>query len=102
VEYKSEILQKIRNFGALQYDADRICLLLGLSGNEKNEFLIDFQNEDSTVYQFYNQGEALGEYNVDAELAKLSDKGDAESIELQEKLRKNRKVNKIKSEYFGV
>lgn len=96
------ILNKIRNYGALKYTSDRICVLLGLEGEDMDWFLDQMEDSKSQVRKFYDQGVAIGEYNQDVELAKQGEKGDVLSIIELNKIQDDRRVNKVKDELFGV
>ncbi len=95
-------LIKIRNYGALKYAPERICKILGLFGEDSQRFIVEFQDEESQIRQFYDQGVAIGDYNIDAELAKQSEKGDIMSImQLQERQEKT-KISNLKNQLFGI
>ena len=97
-----ELISQVRTFGALGYTPERICKLLGLRGNERVEFLLRMGIVGDTYCEAYKQGKALGEYNIDAELAKKAEDGDIESIKLLE-ARKNDRVEKdLRNELFGI
>jgi len=95
-------LIKIRNYGALKYAPERICKMLGLFGEDSQRFLVEFEDEESQIRQFYDQGVAIGDYNIDAELAKQSEKGEILAIiQLQERQEKT-KISTLKHELFGI
>lgn len=95
-------LIKIRNFGALKYTPERICKMLGLFGENAQRFLVEFQDDESEIRQFYDQGVAIGDYNIDAELAKQSEKGEILAIiELNNRQQRTR-INTLKKELFGL
>ena len=95
-------LVKIRNYGALKYTPERICKMLGLFGEDQERFLVEFQDEENPIRQFYDQGVAIGDYNIDAELAKQSEKGEILAIiQLQERQEKT-KISTLKKELFGI
>lgn len=95
-------LIKIRNYGALKYTPERICKMLGLFGDDAQRFLVEFQDEENQIRQFYDQGVAIGDYNIDAELAKQSEKGDILSIIELNNRQQRTKVNNLKKELFGL
>ncbi|MCD6345994.1 MAG: hypothetical protein J7L96_01100 [Bacteroidales bacterium] len=95
-------LNKIRNYGALKYTADRICVLLGLDEKDQDWFLEQMEEPGSRVRKFYDQGVAIGEYNQDVELAKQGEKGDVLSIIELSKIQFHRKIDKVKNDLFGV
>lgn len=95
-------LTKIRNFGALKYSEKQICKMLGLFGDDELKFMVEFQDENSPIRQYYEQGVAIGQYNIDAELAKQSEKGDVFSIMELNKRQEQNKLNNLKKELFGI
>lgn len=95
-------LIKIRNYGALKYEPEQICKILGLSSDDSQRFLVEFQDEESEVRKFYDQGVLFGDYNIDAGLTKQSEKGDIMAIiQLQERQEKT-KISRLKKELFGI
>lgn len=96
------ILTKIRNYGALKYTVDRIIVLLGLDPDEAEEFTVLFEDRKSQVRRLYEQGVAIGEYNIDVELAKAGEKGDVFAIMEIGKQQETRKLNQLKKDLFGV
>lgn len=95
-------LIKIRNYGALKYTSDRIIVLLGLDPEEARRFNEEFRDELSQVRRFYEQGVAIGEYNIDVELAKQGEKGDVFAIMEINKQHENRRIDQLRNELFGV
>ena len=95
-------LVKIRNYGALKFTADKICKILGLRGDDKEYFLVEFADPESDVSIFYEQGVAIGDYNIDAELAKKSEKGDVFAIVELSKRQYHNSINQLKKDLFGI
>lgn len=95
-------LIKIRNYGALKFSSEKICKILGLRGAEKDRFLIEMDDPDSDVRIFYDQGVAIGDYNIDAELAKKSEKGDVLAIMELSKRQYHNKISEIKKDLFAL
>ena len=65
-----EYVSQVRTFGALGYTPHRICTLLGLRGKERTALTVRLLMLGDVYYDAYRNGCALGEYNIDAELAK--------------------------------
>ena len=86
-----EYVSQVRTFGALGYSADRICNLLGLRGNEKIDLSIRITLPGDVYNDAYNNGRVLGEYNIDAELAKRAESGEIDAITALE-TRKNERI----------
>lgn len=97
-----EYVNQVRTFGALGYSIDRIAKLLSLSRVQKAALLIRLGIADDPYAIAYANGRAIGEYNIDAELAKQAEKGDISSIEMLEQ-RKNARIElDLRKELFGV
>lgn len=95
-------LIKVMNYGALKYSPEKICVILGFDEITTNEFMLEFQDQKSTVRKSYNRGVLIGEYNVDAELAKQSEKGDIFSIQQLREIQDKREVSDLINKLFGV
>lgn len=97
-----EYISQVRTFGALGYSADRICSLLGLRGNEKIALSIRITLPGDVYNDAYSNGRALGEYNIDAELAKRAEAGEIDAITTLE-TRKNERIElELRKNLFGV
>ena len=63
---------------------------------------VTFTLTGDVYYDAYNNGRALGEYNIDAELAKKAEAGDIDAINTLEE-RKNLRVElDLRKQLFGV
>ncbi len=100
--YSETMLYKIRNYGALKMSGLRMCTILGLEGDERVEFLNDLRDKTSTAYKYYHQGVEIGDYNIDAELAKQAEKGDIDSIVKLEERQHDRGIEDLRQELFGI
>ena len=97
-----EYISQVRTFGALGYSADRICNLLGLRGSEKTALCIRISLPGDVYNDAYSNGRALGEYNIDAELAKRAEAGEIDAITTLE-TRKNERIElELRKTLFGV
>ena len=97
-----EYVSQVRTFGALGYSADRSCNLLGLRGNEKIALSIRITLPGDVYNDAYNNGRVLGEYNIDAELAKRAESGEIDAITALE-TRKNERIElELRKNLFGV
>lgn len=102
ITFDSAILKQVVNFGALKYDPYQMRKLLRLSDEESEEFVKQFQNEESEIRKYYEQGLSIGEYNIDAGLAKKAEKGEVDaSIELGRR-QHDQKIDKLTKELFGI
>lgn len=95
-------LIKIRNYGALKYTVARMIVLLNLDPDEADAFEQEFQDPLSAIRRYYEQGLAIGEYNIDVELAKAGEKGDVLAIMEINKRNENRKIDQVRKDLFGV
>ena len=97
-----QYIPQVRTFGALGYTPQRICNILGLRGNEKIALTIRISIPGEAYYDAYRNGKALGEYNIDAELAKKAETGDVEAITTLETRKQERIVKDLRDKLFGV
>lgn len=97
-----EYVSQVRTFGALGYSPHRICSLLGLRGKEKIALTIRLSLIGDVYYDVYRNGCALGEYNIDAELAKKAEAGDVTAIETLETRKQERIVKDLRNSLFGI
>lgn len=97
-----EYVSQVRTFGALGYTPQRICNLLGLRGKEKLALIVRIGLAGDVYHDAYDNGRSLGEYNIDAELAKRAESGDIDAITTLEE-RKNLRVElDLRKQLFGV
>lgn len=101
-ELSDEYVNQVRTFGALSYTPERICQLLGLSKAKRIALLYRLSTPGDVYYGAYHQGRALGEYNIDAELAKKAEKGDNESITMLEERKNERAEKDLRLKLFGI
>ena len=101
-ELSDEYVNQVRTFGALGYTPERICQLLGLQKNKRIALLYRIDTLSDVYCEAYNQGRALGEYNIDAELAKKAEKGDIDAITLLEERKNERAEKDLRMELFGI
>lgn len=97
-----EYVSQVRTFGALGYTPHRICTLLGLSGKEKIALTVRLSLPGDVYHDAYRNGCALGEYNIDAELAKKAEAGDVSAIETLETRKQERIVKDLRNQLFGI
>lgn len=97
-----EYLSQVRAFGALGYSPERIANMLQLRGKKRVAFLLRVRLPGDSYEQAYKHGHAIGEYNIDAELAKQAERGDTQAIELLERRKNDRIELDLRRELFGV
>jgi hypothetical protein len=99
---QTDYSNKIRTFGALGYSAERIADLLGLKGVERAELLLRLIVPGDDYHAAWQNGRAIGEWNVDAELAKLAERGDTDAIHVLAERSRQRVIRDMKNELFGL
>ncbi len=97
-----EYISQVRTFGALGYSVNRICQLLNLRGKKKLALKVRMSIPGDVYNDAYLSGQALGEYNIDAELAKRAETGDIDSITLLDERKNERREIDLRKELFGV
>lgn len=102
VHIGDEYVSQVRTFGALGYYVNRICQLLNLRGKKKLALKVRMSIPGDVYNDAYLSGQALGEYNIDAELAKRAETGDIDSITLLEERKNERREIDLRKELFGV
>lgn len=103
MELETDIyIPKIRTFGAFGYDAERIADLLGLHGRKRTELIVRLSIPGDELRVAYDNGRAIGEYNIDVELTKLAERGDIEAITTLADRSKERKMKDLKKDLFGA
>jgi hypothetical protein len=93
---------QIRSLGSLGYSPERIADLLGIPRHDRADFLCRLTTEDDPYHTAYASGFAIGQYNVDAELAKKAERGDEDCVKLLDERKKERYINGLKSKLFGI
>ena len=101
-ELSDQYVNQVKTFGALGYTPERICQLLGLRKAKRIALLYRIGISGDIYYEAYHQGRALGEYNIDAELAKKAEKGDKYSITLLEERKNERAEKDLRMKLFGI
>lgn len=97
-----EYISQVRTFGALGYTPQRICNLLDLRGKEKIALTIRMSIPGDVYHDAFSNGRALGEYNIDAELAKRAEAGEIDAITTLEQRKNDRVELDLRKELFGV
>jgi len=97
-----EYVSQVRTFGALDYTPERICKLLNLSRAKSIVLKLRIEIPEDVYYNAYHQGKALGEYNIDAELAKKAESGDVDAITILEERKNERSEKDLRYKLFGI
>lgn len=97
-----EKLELIKEYGKLKYPPSRICTLMGFFGASAEAMLSEFKEEESKVRQYYEQGLACGDYEIDIKLHEAAEKADVPSIVELSNRQYNSKINDLKKQLFGL
>lgn len=97
-----QLLKRIRDYGALGHTPGQIVALLRIPLRERDAFLDEFERPETRVYEFYQNGKAIMDYNTNVELAHQAEKGDIDSISLLDQRKENQKVNELLADLFGL
>ena len=98
----NDYTNQIRSFGAMGYSSERIADLLKLKGKERAVLIVRLSIPEDEYYQAYKNGHAIGEWNIDAELAKQAEHGDIDAIAALGERSKKRRINDLKKDLFGI
>jgi hypothetical protein len=101
-QLSDEYVSQVRTFGALDYTPERICKLLNLSKVKSVVLKLRIEIPEDIYYKAYHQGKALGEYNIDAELAKKAETGDVDAITILEERKNERSEKDLRYKLFGI
>ena len=72
----------IIDFGALNYQASKIAIILEV---DLNEIKTELQDINSEVYKLYRKGKYMADYKIDLKIFELAQTGDMKAIERFEK-----------------
>ena len=76
-KFKDDEKENIINFGALNYNAKQISLILG----DKESSILDLlSDENSEFSKLYNKGKATAEYLIDWKLCEMAKAGDLAAL----------------------
>lgn len=97
-----EYINQVRSLSSLGYTPERICNMLQLSGVKSKILSLRMSLPGDTYNSAYQNGRVAGEYNIDAELAKKSEKGDIDAITLLQERKDLRNELDLRKELFGI
>ena len=94
--HTKEILDKVKNYGLLQYDAGKVIKLIRPENPE--QFYEDLNNDDSVLGFIYQEGLNSGQYKIDVINLKLaSAEAELKAIEVK----KAKEVQTMIVDYLG-
>lgn len=76
-----EIESKIVDFGALNYDALKMAIILNL---EESQIFSLLNNKESDFYKLYEKGKILAEFAIDKKIFEMAKSGDLKAISIFE------------------
>lgn len=84
-----ELQKKIIALGSLNYPVEKCANALELLGDERIQFIENFNNPNSEIYKLYLIGKDVADFEIDSKLLQLSKTGDLKALkELNERNRK--------------
>lgn len=96
MNYTEEILRKIKSFGYLQYDIDRIISILNPDDPRQLEW--DLKDQEHPAGVMYQSGLNTGKYNLDAlefQLKKIQIESEKHDLETK------KEVDQMINEFLG-
>ena len=97
-----EYIPQVQSYAALGYSPTRIANIIGLKGIAKDALITAIRTVGSPYNETYHRGVALGELNIDTELAKMAEAGDVDAIERLEERNDERVIRDLRRTLFGV
>lgn len=76
-----EIESKIVDFGALNYDALKMAIILNL---EESQIFSLLNNKESDFYKLYEKGKILAQFAIDKKIVEMAKSGDLKAISIFE------------------
>lgn len=98
MDYTADFLNRIKQFGLIGWELDKILTILTLSPAEKEQFVFDFGDNESIVYAMYQNGLQTGQFNLAAAEYKTK-MAEAEEQEIKNRRRKD--YLELEKELFG-
>lgn len=100
-----EKLEKVRNWGRFNIPPQKMAVLLCLSANDREEFIVDWQNPYHEIRTMWEDGRVKAEIEVMESLENFANKEEEGSGEAAKALGyvKNRQmINQLKSDLLGI
>lgn len=97
-----DYVSQVRTFGSLGYTPERICNLLRLTAEQKKALAIRLRLPGDIYNEAYKNGRVIGEYNIDAQLAKQAETGDVDAIKALEERKMDRAEIDLRQQLFGI
>lgn len=98
MEYTGDFLQRVKQFGLIGWELDKILSILTFSPTERAQFVADFGNEESIVYAMYQNGLNTGQFNVSVAEYKAK-MAEAEGIQLKND--REKRYAELEQKLFG-
>lgn len=92
MEYEDSFLANIQAMGQLGYSVDKMINILDVENQDG--FKSDFNNKTSPLFKAYQKGVDKSDFIIDQKLYSLAKEGDLKAIEMYDKMKRNRKMNR--------
>ena len=79
--------EMIVNFGALEYDAEKISIILG---EDIEEVKKEMKNKNSDLFKLLQKGKYLAEYLIDLKLFEMAKSGDIKALDKLDSRKRDR------------
>lgn len=100
-----ENLENIRIWGGYNLPPQKMAILLELSKNDRELFILHFNDPDHEIRLIWEQGRAKSEIEVMESLEKFANKqeeGFGEAAKALGFIKSRQKINQLKSDLFGI
>lgn len=88
MEIEKEKEDQIINFGAFDYDAEKIASILEV---EKSVIEIEMQNKQSKLSKLLKKGKDFSDYVIDLKLFEMAQTGDIKALDKLQRRKEDRK-----------
>ena len=79
--------EMIVNFGALEYDAEKIASILGIDKKQVEE---EFKNSESDLSRLFQKGKDMADYVIDLKLFEMAKSGDIKALDKLDSRKRDR------------
>lgn len=96
-----EYINQVRTFGSLDYSPERIAQMLQLSKEQRDVLILRIGTPGDTYNTAFLNGRAIGQYNIDAELAKRAERGEIDAITMLQQRKDDRNHLDLRRDLLG-
>lgn len=83
-KYPESILSKMVDLGKLMYSPEKCANVLGFSGKERDQFILDFQDPKGELQTNFQVGIDVSDFEIDTKIYMLAKSGDLKAVEMFE------------------